>query len=334
MVDGRTQERSRSRTTTGTGARDCEELCSQPGVSMKNTYFLFPVIAATLALLVAAVIIAFGAQDVSAARPYEIRDATKADEGISFWWTRKDKHMDVAWQAIVECEGEDPKTVDVTAGQVPADGGVFVGGFPFANDKACTYRFLAPKGATDWKQFIYDKDNNVTHTYAGNIKQDSPWRFEELALLPAIETRIPDLVAVEGSDLTIFAAVNLELYMTENPKGFLDGAWEVGQTLSDLGVEIVNGEVAGVQGIYWATTDFEFDSDPPGGGSHLSEATPTFWTVPPMDTRSRSSSSTSIRALPWAGRPNSSSAGRTRLQRTQSRLATPRCPSPRPPVAC
>ena len=54
--------------------------------------------------------------------------------------------------------------------------------------------------------------------------------------------------------------------MTENPEGFLDGTWEVGQTLSELGVEIVNGEVAGVQGIYWATTDFEFDPDPAGRG--------------------------------------------------------------------
>jgi hypothetical protein len=58
---------------------------------------------------------------------------------------------------------------------------------------------------------------------------------------------------------TIYTAVNLDLYMTTNPEGFLDGEWEPGDNLQSLGVSIVNGEVSGLEGILWATSEFTFD---------------------------------------------------------------------------
>jgi len=66
----------------------------------------------------------------------------------------------------------------------------------------------------------------------------------------------------EGRDSTlgIFTAVNLDVYLANNPLGFLDGEWAVGQTLNELGVTIVDGKINGLKGIYFATTDFTFDA--------------------------------------------------------------------------
>ncbi len=215
----------------------------------------------TILAVLFALFAVFAARDVRAGDPYVIEDATKPGEQIVFFWTKNGFPMvteETVWKATWKCEGGEE-------GSIPE----VKGGFKHKNDttKNCKYAFTAPKGATDWVQTINGK-NGATKTRAGNIKQDSPWVFEELALLPEIHTRIPDLapIAEEGSELTIYSAVNLRLYMTENPEGFRGGNWQVGQTLSELGVEIVNGEVAGVQGMYWATTEFEFDPDPAGRG--------------------------------------------------------------------
>jgi hypothetical protein len=76
--------------------------------------------------------------------------------------------------------------------------------------------------------------------------------------------------------MTIYTAVNLGLYMASNPLGFLNGSWSPGQILSQLGVNIVNGQVPGLQGIYWATTPFVFNPDPNGPGFSPSGGDSTF----------------------------------------------------------
>ena len=40
----------------------------------------------------------------------------------------------------------------------------------------------------------------------------------------------------------------------------------MGQTLDDLALSIIDGEILGLEGIYWATTPFEFNPDPSGRG--------------------------------------------------------------------
>ena len=128
---------------------------------------------------------------------------------------------------------------------------------------------------TDWKQTIKHKDGSTT-VVAGNISRNSPWAFHPLSDLPGSSWKIPDLAPFQGTpDLTIYAAVNLDLYLSNNPNGFLNGNWSDGQTLVDLGIQIVNGQIPGVFGIYWSTTDFTFDinSDtgwvPTGGSSNF-----------------------------------------------------------------
>ena len=77
---------------------------------------------------------------------------------------------------------------------------------------------------------------------------DSTWRIPRLA------------PAAEDSTRKIWAAVDLALYVPNNPLGFAGGAWTEGQTLGDLGIAIVGGQVPGVEGIWWSTTPFTFDS--------------------------------------------------------------------------
>ncbi len=74
---------------------------------------------------------------------------------------------------------------------------------------------------------------------------------------------------------TIYSAVNLQLYIASNPDGFLDGLWQPGQLLGDLGLEIVNGRIDGLDGVVFASTPFVFDPTsemgwaPIGGPSSL-----------------------------------------------------------------
>ena len=111
---------------------------------------------------------------------------------------------------------------------------------------------------TDWFQEITDP-NGKSKVYGGNIKQDSPFEFQPLSELPNIPWRIPDIAPFNAPDTTIYTAVNLDLYLSSNPNGFLNGNWSVGQTLDELGISIINGQISDVQGIYFATSDFTFD---------------------------------------------------------------------------
>jgi hypothetical protein len=119
---------------------------------------------------------------------------------------------------------------------------------------------------TDWSQEVGSVSNAGEHktskVTAGNIAGRS-WSFQPLADLDGIFGRIPDLGPslgnTEPGDLIIYAAVNLGLYLSANPQGFLNGAWGDHQTLQQLNLQIVNGQIPGVQGMYFSETPFIFD---------------------------------------------------------------------------
>jgi hypothetical protein len=193
---------------------------------------------------------------------YMLNDAINGKENIKFNWTVKDQDQQGGFTYTYTVEGGQPLSGVIAPG-VPFD---WRNLRPDLDGKGAKFTFNAPAGATDWKQTIVDPNGSST-VFGGNITKDSPWTFHPLDQLPGTLTRIPDLAPVAGDpNATIYAAVNLPLYMASNPLGFLDGSWSPGQTLSQLGVNIVDGQVAGLQGIYWATTPFVFNSDPTGPG--------------------------------------------------------------------
>ncbi len=113
-----------------------------------------------------------------------------------------------------------------------------------------------PANATDWRQWTEDKDGKRSDVMGGNIKKGSDWEWHLLSALPDIDWRIPDLIAVGPSLTTLYTAVNLDLYLSNNPWPALSP----GDLLS-----IVNGELSGLQGIYWSSTEFTFDATSTNG---------------------------------------------------------------------
>ncbi|WP_287078474.1 MULTISPECIES: PEP-CTERM sorting domain-containing protein [unclassified Microcystis] len=135
---------------------------------------------------------------------------------------------------------------------------------PTGQPKPVTFRQPNDRTITDWQQVITDS-NGKSKVYGGNIKQQSTWEFQPLLDLPNISWRIPDIAPFNAPDTTIYTEVNLDLYLSSNPNGFLNGNWSIGQTLDELGINIINGQISGVQGIYFATSDFTFDPNSPTG---------------------------------------------------------------------
>ncbi|MCP4662769.1 MAG: hypothetical protein GY856_45835 [bacterium] len=198
-----------------------------------------------------------------AAWAYTIDDSIGSDENIKFNWTKDGQVYPGQWEFYHKCEGDAGWTRAIMFPGLVLD---FRNMNPDQAGKACEFKFVSPSGATDWRQEIIGP-NGSSDVYGGNIEKNSPWRFESLDALPRAYTRIPDLAPVAGdSTMTVYTAVNLGLYMTENPHGFLNGEWVPGETLSELGLEIVDGQIEGVEGIYWSMTPFEFDPDPDGPG--------------------------------------------------------------------
>jgi hypothetical protein len=197
------------------------------------------------------------------AAAYVVDDSIKAGENITFGWTKDGKPFSPAWRLTFQCAGDAQPTEWNLAPGVPFD---FNNLRPDLAGKACSFHFDAPTGATDWTQKII-RVGGTSDVFGGNIEKRSPWQFYSLSSLPAVPARIPDLAPVgTPDDVTVYTAVNLKLYMIENPNGFLGGSWAPGQTLEELGLTIVDGQIPGVEGITWSTTPFQFDPDPAGPG--------------------------------------------------------------------
>jgi hypothetical protein len=129
--------------------------------------------------------------------------------------------------------------------------------------------FFKPKDGvvpTDWNQAIQNSSGR-SYVYSGNIRrQGGAWQFYALEDLPDVAWRIPDIASINGdASTTVYTAVNLDLYLSANPLGFLGGAWQSQDTLSSLGLDIVNGTVAGMQGIQWSVSPFVFDASSSAG---------------------------------------------------------------------
>lgn len=191
-----------------------------------------------------------------------VTDFTKPGVGITFSFSTGTRDLRGSWLYRTSTDNQ-------TWGNWTSTQGTLSG---VNNTASTTYFQFKPDPSnsekpTDWHQTIWNKDG-TSQVYSGNIQSGSPWAFYDLDTLPDVNWRIPDLAPVSGGNpnLTIYTAVNLDLYYRDNPLGFLNGGWSEGQTLGQLGLTISDGVIPGVQGIYWATSEFVFDSDPSGPG--------------------------------------------------------------------
>jgi hypothetical protein len=192
-----------------------------------------------------------------------ITDTVPAGGSIAFIFTENNKPSKVNYKV----QKTIPNRIDSPLGD-PIDAN---GLYEDTNKRGLSvdYNFVSPSGATDFNQEIKDASGKITKVAAGNIKKGSPWSFFPLDELPNISWRIPDLASISP----IYTQVNLDIYLSSNPNGFLDGNWSIGQTLNDLGITIINGQIPGIKGIYFATTELTFDPDsengwvPAGGNS-------------------------------------------------------------------
>jgi hypothetical protein len=142
-----------------------------------------------------------------------------------------------------------------------------------------TLGFVRPmdRSVTDWKQRITNAAG-TSSVVAGNLVMNSPFAFAPLEDLPQINYLIPDFAPIGfDQELTIFTAVDLNVYLNANPFGLdsmnLLGAYLVGATLDDLGLTIINGLLQStvpsnpftVQGIYFSSSEFVLDPLSPTG---------------------------------------------------------------------
>ena len=117
------------------------------------------------------------------------------------------------------------------------------------------------------------KDYNLLVTYKNGETSDlrgiaitntNPLGLASLNNIPGFNFNIPVLTtAVPGS--TIYEAVDLTAYLADNPLGPVNGQYGIGDTVGSDGISIVNGQIPGIQGLFFATTDFGFDPNTPDG---------------------------------------------------------------------
>jgi hypothetical protein len=184
-------------------------------------------------------------------KQHPIGDSVQPGGTLQFWWTDGTKDANGVLAAI---KGYDKfSNTNQTA-------------------KPEFYDFKVPLNPkiTDWEQTVtYGKKASDVHT--GNIQHanpsltggaaTSPWAFDSLSDLPDAVFMIPDVAPTQdnsGLD-TVYTAVNEQLYMQSNPLGFLGGNYKMGDNLGALGISIVDGQIPGIQGLYFATTPFGFD---------------------------------------------------------------------------
>ncbi len=200
-----------------------------------------------------------------------VTDLVRPGESIEFYWTKDGVIMEDACWGYEYIQHGQRKKVECVRGKLR-----FFEDHPELAGQKVNFRFFPPKDATDWRQTITDA-NGTSDVYAGNLTESGGWTFETIESLENVGYRIPDIAPTSGGDpsATIYTAVNLGIYLDANPFGFLSGDWHPGQTLTQLGVEIVDGQIEGLEGIYWSTTEFVFDPlsewgfAPAGGTANL-----------------------------------------------------------------
>ena len=128
--------------------------------------------------------------------------------------------------------------------------------------------YIAPLDANGWKQTLITAEGKVTTKKAANFYYtDGRWHYLlSFDGLPTSPWRIPDLIPIIPllGDNELFAAVNLEVYLTSNPWP----AIEIGNTVS-----ISNGEISGLDGMVFSTTEPTFDDQAVLGWGNLTPFT-------------------------------------------------------------
>jgi len=192
------------------------------------------------------------------AKALRLADQLTPGSTIEFYLTldgSKEKAKDLEYD-IYGC-GEDPAKCELIFKNRQ-------GSFEAKNlgSKDIFFEFRHNGNATDWRQVIRRPDGRLSDTGLVNVKRpalpksgspeyQSPGIFETLT---NDYYRIPDVISSVGVDL--YALVYTDLYVENNPNGFLDGNWSVGNSLGNLNVSIVNGQVNGIHGIWWATGEW------------------------------------------------------------------------------
>jgi hypothetical protein len=131
----------------------------------------------------------------------------------------------------------------------------------FTAPKLGKYKFYRPKspdGETDKKVEDYHVEDSRGNTIGGIsfASLNGNFQFQPLDNLPTTGFTVPWFASL-GNGPTIYMAVDLGTYMSSNPNPF--GSFTLGQTLSSFGVSITNGQISGIKGLYFATTELVYD---------------------------------------------------------------------------
>ena len=199
-----------------------------------------------------------------------IKDSIGPNQVISFYWTI---NGNMAYNGVIGYQtlNSDGTWSTPTTTQPNPNGD----GSPWhfsttGQSPGVTFAFSVPKGLatpTDFRQTITSRNGTgISDTGVVNLTDPpgDPWTFQPLTQLLNENGAIPDLAPMSGGG-TIYSFVNLSIYLQDNPLGFNGGNYAVGQKLDDLGLSIVNGQMAGVEGIWWSTTPFTFDLNSANG---------------------------------------------------------------------
>jgi hypothetical protein len=120
------------------------------------------------------------------------------------------------------------------------------------------YRPKSPDGETDKKVEDYHVEDSRGNTVGGMsfASADGGFKFQPLDNLAGTAYTVPWFASL-GNGPTIYMAVDLGTYMSSNPNPF--GSFTLGQTLSSFGVTITNGQISGINGLYFATAELVYD---------------------------------------------------------------------------
>ena len=130
--------------------------------------------------------------------------------------------------------------------------------------------------STKWYNIYIPNDDTITDVaatkiYTGSIdpnvivkvsvatRDPNTGKMGPLRRISLLQQAEMPVLSCDDPNVTIHNAVELTGYLAHNPHGFAAGDWAPNQYMSELGVVIEDGKVDGLEGIYWATTPFDYD---------------------------------------------------------------------------
>jgi hypothetical protein len=138
----------------------------------------------------------------------------------------------------------------------------------FTVSKSGDYYFFFPKdpkGKDEVSDILTKTPKGDTiHAAAVTDAGINPRGFTPLENVPDIRFSIPWFASL-GSGPNIYMGVDLPAYIKSNPDAIASGIFSNGQSIADLGVNIVDGQIPGVTGLYFATSELGFNPNSPIG---------------------------------------------------------------------